>query len=1077
MPLCPRCGQDNPDVARFCLACGAPLAPPQPATEERKLITVLFCDIVGSTASAEKLDPEDVRARLAPYYERARTELERFGGTVEKFIGDAVVALFGAPVAHEDDPERAVRAAFAVRQAVEDLNQQDAWLDLKIRVGINTGEALVVLGARATEGEGMASGDVMNTAARLQSAAPVDGIVVGELTYHATRDAVDFHDVEPITAKGKSEPVRVWEATALRQPQVRPSAETPLVGRKAELEELTKLWGEVQRLGGPALATVTGAPGVGKSRLVEELAQQAAATGDVYWGRCLPYGEGITYWPVADVLKAAAGILQSDDAETTSTKLGALLEGLETVDADELRTMAAAAANLLGTRATPRGTYSAIAIAQAELHWGVRRIIQLLARRRPLVLVFEDLHWAEPTLFELLRFLVDQDDTPLLVVGTARPELGETASGFVRTGGRVHHVALDALPASAGEELLEHLIGQAIPPGPAREALLQNAGGNPLFLEETARMLAASGLAAAEMEELPLPTSLQTLLAARLDQLPPSEKQVGQHASVVGRVFWPGAVAHLRENGAVNGSSLHGNLAELERRDFIHSQAPSSIEGEHEYAFKHILIRDVAYGQLPKGRRVGLHVRFAEWVKALPAGDEDFVEILGWHLEQACRLAGEVAHTPVPPPVLEAADMLARAAEKAERREGIREANGFYARGLALLGEAHPERQLALRLQFGRTLALLGELKQAYEELEWTAEAARGAARYDIRCEALVTLANVDQRRGKPSEARAKLEEAEKLAGGVDDLRLRIRIAFSLSALRADFEGDAPGAIAELRRARTLAEEVGETQLSVEGHLRLGYILFNTGDFAASEAELTRCYDLAEELGSRRDQARATFPLGLIKYYRGSLEEAERLGLQARDWLERTAEPYFQIQNFRALGLYSLARDDPEAAEQWFQQAIPIALEEGGRFALEVYRWLTEALVRQGRLTDAMRLVEFATRGAPEEDLSAQAYVNVANALIACERGERDIALEAYSEALRLFADQNVPIELGETRILFARALRRFDEPGEAKAQLELARATFAEMGADGLIAGIAREADEVAGEIGRADPARSTSD
>src|SRR5947199_1824501 len=212
MSVCAQCGQDNPDVARFCLACGTPLAAPEPAAEERKLVTVLFCDIVGSTATAEQLDPEDVRARLAPYYSRVRTELERFGGTVEKFIGDAVVALFGAPVAHEDDPERAVRAALAIRDAIDELNAEDEWLDLKIRIGVNTGEALVVVGAKASEGEGMAAGDVMNTAARLQSAAPVNGVLVGELTYRATRDAVDYVEAEPITAKGKSEPVAVWEA-------------------------------------------------------------------------------------------------------------------------------------------------------------------------------------------------------------------------------------------------------------------------------------------------------------------------------------------------------------------------------------------------------------------------------------------------------------------------------------------------------------------------------------------------------------------------------------------------------------------------------------------------------------------------------------------------------------------------------------------------------------------------------------------------------------------------------------------------------------------------------------------------
>src|SRR5438093_5307200 len=216
MPICASCGQDNPDIAKFCLACAAPLAPQAPASEERKLITVRFTRIVGSTAKAENMDPEDVRARLAPYYVRLRTELEHFGGTVEKFIGDAVVALFGAPVAHEDDPERAVRAAFAVCKAIEELNAEDEWLDLKVRVGVNTGEALVVVGARATEGEGMAAGDVMNTAARLQSAAPVNGVLVGEVTYAATRASIEYREAEPIAAKGKSEPVRVWEAVAVR---------------------------------------------------------------------------------------------------------------------------------------------------------------------------------------------------------------------------------------------------------------------------------------------------------------------------------------------------------------------------------------------------------------------------------------------------------------------------------------------------------------------------------------------------------------------------------------------------------------------------------------------------------------------------------------------------------------------------------------------------------------------------------------------------------------------------------------------------------------------------------------------
>jgi predicted ATPase/class 3 adenylate cyclase len=1054
--------------------------PAEMPSEERKLVTVLFTDIVGSTAAAEQLDPEDVRARLNPYYTRLRAELERFGGTVEKFIGDAVVALFGAPVAHEDDPERAVRAALAIRTGIDELNAEDEWLDLKIRIGVNTGEALVVVGARASEGEGMAAGDVMNTAARLQSAAPVNGILVGELTYRATADAIEYRDTEPIAAKGKSERVRVWEAVALReQPEARAPSRS-FVGRDEEVRGLIELWDSVRSESIPALVTVVGPPGIGKSRLVDELTRRAADDGAAaFWGRCLPYGEGITYWPVADVLKAAAGILQSDAAETVAERLGALLEGLQTDNPDELRTMAAAAANLLGTETTPRGTYSATSISQAELHWGFRRIVELLARRRPLVLVFEDLHWAEPTMLELVRFLTGRDvEAPLLVVGTSRPELGDSAPGLLRSGERQHALVLDALPAEAGEALLAELLGDRAPGARTVRALLENAGGNPLFLEETVRMLADSGLSEEDVDELPVPTSLQSLIAARLDQLPTSQKQTGQHASVVGRVFWPGAVAHLRAdgNGTADGAALRTDLRELERRDFVHSQPTSSIAGEDEFVFKHILIRDVAYGQLPKGRRIGLHVRFADWVEALPSGEEEFVEILAWHLEQACRLAGEVAHSPVPPPVLDATRMLARAAEKAERREGIAEANRFYVRALEVLGELHPDRALELRLQQARTLALLGELKAACEQLEATSEGARAAGRAEVLCEALVTLANVDQRQGRPSDARGRLEEAQSLVADVGDRRLRVRTDFSVAALRADFDADAPAAVDALRRAIALAEELDDASLAAEGHLRTGYVLFNSGDLAGSEAELRRCYELAEDLGSRRDQTRATFLLALITYYRGDLAEAQRLGLQARDWLDRIGEPYFKIQNYRALGLYALARDEPEAAEEWFRCAVPIALEEGGRHAYELYRYLVEALARQGRVVDAADLVEFAARGAPPEDLTARAYVGIARGLVATEQGNEDTARDGFTTALHLFEEQSFPIDLAEVRVTYGRALRRLGSLAEARSELELARETFLTIGADGVVRTLDRELAELERGAGQPGPARSAS-
>ena len=387
MPFCINCGQENPDVAKFCLACGTPMAtapaaaPVETRTEERRLVTAVFTDIVGSTASAEQLDPEDVRARLAPYYVEARRELELHGGSVAKFIGDAVVALFGAPIAHEDDPERAVRAAFAVTKAIEKLNASDDWLNLNIRTGINTGDAIVIVGTNPGEEIGEAAGDVMNTAARIQGAAPINGIVVGELTYEATKHAIEYEEDEPVEAKGKAEPVRVWVAKEAKEvPTRRESRQGTLVGRDAELEKLLGLWEQVQRERVPGMATVVGTPGIGKSRLLEEVGSHVDEDGKTVWGRCLPYGEGITYWAVTEILKGAAGILQSEGPEQISAKLGALLETVGEDNLDELRTMAAAASNILGVSTTPRGTYSATEITQAELHWGIRRVLQLLAR-------------------------------------------------------------------------------------------------------------------------------------------------------------------------------------------------------------------------------------------------------------------------------------------------------------------------------------------------------------------------------------------------------------------------------------------------------------------------------------------------------------------------------------------------------------------------------------------------------------------------------------------------------------------------------------------------------------------------
>jgi class 3 adenylate cyclase/tetratricopeptide (TPR) repeat protein len=1071
MPFCINCGQENPDVAKFCLACGTAIAtapaaaPVETRTEERRLVTAVFTDIVGSTATAEQLDPEDVRARLAPYYAEARRELELHGGSVAKFIGDAVVALFGAPIAHEDDPERAVRAAFAVTRAIEKLNASDDWLDLNIRTGVNTGDAIVVVGSNPGEEIGEAAGDVMNTAARIQGAAPINGVVVGELTYEATKHAIEYEEGAPVEAKGKAEPVRVWIAKEAKDvPTRRESRQGTLVGRDAELEKLLGLWEQVQSDRLPGRATVVGSPGIGKSRLLEEVGARVDEDGKTVWGRCLPYGEGITYWAVTEILKGAAGILQSEGPEQISVKLGALLESVGEDNLDELRTMAAAASNILGVATTPRGTYSATEITQAELHWGIRRVLQLLARKQPLMVVFEDLHWAEPTLIELVRYIAeDEPDAPILVVGSARPELAESMPALMRERERQVAIELEPLGAEVGRALLGELLSEeALKDTGAVDSLLKNAGGNPLFLEETVRMLMdrgvvdESGWHREEGAALPIPNSLQSLIGSRLDQLIPPERRVAQHASVVGSVFWPGAVAHLqKEGGGAHDVELEQRLEVLERRDLIREHDDSSVAGEREYAFKHILIRDVAYGRMPRGRRAQLHLRFADWTEGLSEAADEFIEIIAYHLEQACQLTRAIARPTIDPPVDRAVHALSRAGEKAEAHEGMREADRFYARALDLVGDETAATEL--RLRRANVMLVLGQAQAALELLREIVEEARAENRLDLACEAIGFLASIDHRQGRGALALERFEESLKLAGQVGNRKLQVRAAYALASAKGDL-GAADEALEELRRAISIAEEIEDRPLRVVGHLRAGFLLFNKGDLAGAEEQLERCSSLAAELGSHRDEARATFLLALIKYYRGSRDEAEQLGEQARAWLERTGETFFQIQNLVALAQYALARDDLQRAEQTLRAALPVALEEGALEAMDIYRLLIETLIRQGRLSDANELAEFAGRDVVEENEYALAALRLAEAAVATAERDAAVAVAHYEQAIALLDQLELEIEVSQARLTFGRALRELGDAEHAREQLELALRAWVGMGATGLVSDVERE-------------------
>jgi len=1062
---CERCGQQNPEAARFCFSCGTQLAtrPTAQPEEERKVVTVLFADLVGFTTRSEQMDPEDVRAMLSPYYLRLRTELERFGGTVEKFIGDAVMALFGAPLAHEDDPERAVRAALAIRDAIAEMNAADSKLDLSLRIGVNTGEAFVVLSARPSEGEGMAAGDVVNTAARLQANAPVNGILVGAATYRATSHAIEYDETEPIRAKGKAEPVAVWIAIRARPGASRQlTSRSPLVGRAEQLASLAEAWARVLDERKPGIVTLLGAPGVGKSRLIAAFTERLQDMRTSYRGSCLPYGEGITYWPIIEIIKDAAGILVSDEPSAVSQKLGTLLESLPTGDTDELRAMASALANLLGKPVTARGTYGASEIMQAELHWGIRRVFELLAAERPLVLVVEDLHWAEPTLLEFIQFVLEGASGPIFVLATARPELAESGPAILTASSNRRRIDLAPLDGGESQALLTGLLGERGLSAGAAERLLAAAGGNPLFLEELMRMLVESGqldsAAQGGLPALAIPTSLNALIGARLDQLPTGEKRTAQQASVVGGVFWSGAVAYLADSDRDHDTSL----AALGRRDLVHERETSTVAGEREWAFKHILIRDVAYARLPKSRRAELHIRCADWIGALPAGEDEYIEIVAYHLEQACLVAREIGRSTVAPPIARAADALARAADRAERREGVREAERYYTRALELVGEDDAPRATAFRVRRGLALRALGQLRDAGALLARAAEEAAALERTDLRAAALVALANVDAKQGRAADAKRRLVEAASLAETAGDPVLRVRAAFESAAVRAHFEGAIDSAIDELQSALGAAAQIEDRALLAEGHLRVGTLLFNAGKLAAAAEELGRCIELAAGADSRRDEARASWLLGLVKYYRGMLDEAEGLGADAMQWFERTGDTYFQLQNLRSLALYALARGDDQLAEKRLRDALPIAFDTGGWIVTELYRLLTDTLLRQGHLDGAREMAALARSSQPEEDVYATAAVALAEAAIAAAEGDRDTVLARFGAAIALLDKQRLQVDLGEARMAFARALRDLGQIDGARAEFSRAREIFTSMDAVGMVAEIDRELAEM---------------
>jgi class 3 adenylate cyclase/tetratricopeptide (TPR) repeat protein len=1013
MPRCEVCGQDNPGGFRFCGACGAPLAAAPAPVEERRLVTVLFCDLVDFTARSDRADPEDVGALLRPYHARQRAEIERLGGTLDKFIGDGIMAVFGAPVAHEDDPERAVRCALRMLAAIEQLNQDHPSLDLAVRIGITSGEALVRLGpGRQTEG---VVGDVVNTASRLQGVAPAGGVVVGETTFRATSRAFDYRELGPVRVKGKADPVPVWRLEGARSrtgiEAVRRSA-APFVGRQAELELLEGLFERTLAERTVRLVTVVGEPGVGKSRFVSELAAHADARPElVIWrhGRCLPYGDGITFWALGEIVKAQAGILESDPPAQATAKLQVAVAHL-VADSSEGEWLRARLAPLLGI-AGP----DAVKAERAELFAAWRRFVEALAAANPLVLVIEDLHWADPAMLEFLQHLAERaSGLPLLIVATARPELLERHPGWGDANPAATLIPLEALSDLETARLVAALVGQALLPIGVQALLLERAGGNPLYAEEFARLLADQGLVAenqgevAAVPDIPVPETVHGLIAARLDALAPEVRALVQDAAVVGRVFWPGALAAMDGGGSAGDRDVEAGLAELERKQLAQRARTTSVQHQDEYVFWHALVRDVAYAQIPRAGRARRHQAVAEWVEAV-AGERvgDLAEVVAHHYGQALAYA-RAAREPqaqIDKLVEPTRRFLILAGDRTINLD-LDRARAYYRQAVELGQPRDPERPHLL-VRTGRVAFQSGDYPEAVAVYEEAIADLRRAGDTQVLGATLGRLATVYWNQGDTRRANAVLTEAiellEREPPGSELVSAYIRMAGDRVVA-----GHASEALEWADKALSMADDLGGLPrlrprvLDARGTARC-----DLGDFGGME-DLRSGLTLGLKLGSGYDTAvvynNLAEPVWLVQGPETALavcEEgvdfAERRGLsEAAMWLRAsTLRPLLDLGRWEE----SVALAD---------EAIAWDLAHGGDYlAIGCRRYITQILTWQGDLIAARDL---ATRVLPRareiDDLQQLVPALVNSALVERASGHAAAALALVGEAAAITAER-----------------------------------------------------------------------
>ena len=1027
MPVCSACSQGNPDTARFCLACGVLLvADASRGADTRKTVTVLFCDVSGSTRLGERLDPESLREVMGSYFGLVEGVVERHGGVVEKFIGDAVMAVFGVPLVHEDDAVRAVRAAWEARAGLARLDarlERERGLQLAVRMGLNTGE---VVASDGVQGQRLVTGDTVNVAARMEQEAAPGEIRMGDDTYLLVRDAVVARDAGTTAVRGRSEPVRAWQLDGVRAGAagLRRRLETPLIGRNDERAMLRQAFARALHERRCQLVTVLGEPGVGKSRLVEALRADLPASAEVHIGQCLPYGDGITYWPLAEIVRSAAGIRNDDSPARAEARL------LECAGGDDRMRVAGIVAAAIGL--------SQLAVGEpAEVAWAARRFFELVAAERPTVLVFEDVHWAEAAMLRVVSHLCERArEASILVVCTARPEARDVAAGW--STGAVNSTTFLLPPLS--EDECDRMI-DLLPAGREldlheRQRVVSASEGNPLFCEQMVAML---GLDATNGADTMVPTTIRTLLAARLDRLASSQRGVLQAASVEGRVFHRSGLLGLVADPA----GVDDILDALVGYELI-SPHESQFGGDEAFRFGHALIRDAAYDALPKRDRARMHERVADWLEhESRARLGERAEILGYHLEQAQRCLSELG------PLDDHGRAVARRGGEvladAGRRAGAR---GDHAAAANLLGRAR---------------ALL------------PADAARARDIDPLRARALIEG-------GELVIAEAELQRAVAEATAASDRRAAIRAEIELIALHNALHGAHSATSADVSRAAVAAIPILEATGDEAGLARAwqlsGDVHWNACRFGERAVALERALTYAQKAGDAHEAAIITRWLALGTVYDSTPVES---GIaRCTQLLEQATGPYAEAavmvalaalhamaRRFdRARALYGEARaldeeigsrfagaahclhgatiaklaGDNAAAERELRAAYEVLREMGEQSVLStVAGQLGRVLYELQRFADADEMTAYAQHITPADDIASIMGWQAIRAKLLARSGDHQQAMGLAKAALALALTTDDLNEHAQAHLDFAEVLRLDGRTNEAALAVERA--------------------------------------